>query len=73
MTRLLQEAVERVRELPAPEQDAIAALILEEIAGKPDLWDAIQRFRAENDLSDLRVEEIFGDVRDRTPGRGVEW
>jgi len=73
MTRLLEEAVERARVLPAPEQDAIAAMILEEIVGKPDLWDAIQKFRAENDLSDLRVEEIFGDVRDRTPGREVEW
>ncbi len=73
MTRLLEEAVEKASELPAPEQDAIAAMILEEIAGKPDLWAAIQKFRAENDLSDLRVEEIFGDIRDRTPGREVEW
>ncbi len=43
MTRLLEEAVEKASELPAPEQDAIAAMILEEIAGKPDLWAAIQK------------------------------
>jgi hypothetical protein len=65
MTRLLEEAVERARVLPAPEQDAIAAMILEEIAGKPDLWDAIKRFRTENDLSDLRVEEVFSDLGGR--------
>ncbi len=41
--------------------------------GPPDLWAAIQKFRAEHDLSDLDVEEVFGDVRDRTPGREVEW
>lgn len=38
----------------------------------PDLWDAIQKFRAEHDLSDLDVEEVFENVRDRTPGREVE-
>jgi hypothetical protein len=76
MTRLMEEALEKVRDLPAPEQDAIATLILKEITDKADpgdLWAAIQKFRAEHDLSDLRVEEVFGDIRDRTPGREVEW
>jgi cytochrome c556 len=41
--------------------------------GPPDLWDAIQKFRAEHDLSDLDVEEVFANVRDRSPGREVEW
>jgi hypothetical protein len=41
--------------------------------GPPDLWAAIQKFRAEHDLSDLDVEEVFANVRDRTPGREVEW
>ncbi len=41
--------------------------------GPPDLWTAIQKFRAEHDLSELHVEEVFADVRDRTPGREVEW
>jgi prevent-host-death family protein len=41
--------------------------------GTPDLWEAIQKFRAEHDLSDLDVEEVFANVRDRTPGREVEW
>jgi len=53
MTRLLEEAVEKARELPPAEQDAIAAIILEEIAGKPDLWAVIQKSRSENDLSDI--------------------
>ena len=37
----------------------------------PDLWDAIQKFRAEHDLADLNVEEVFADVRDRTSSREV--
>ena len=32
--------------------------------GPPDLWVAIQKFRAEHDLSDLDIEEVFADVRD---------
>ena len=37
---------------------------------KPDLWMAIQDWRATHDpLTDAEVEEIFGDIRDRSPGR----
>jgi len=32
MTRLLEQAIEEARKLPASEQDAIAALILDELA-----------------------------------------
>ena len=31
--------------------------------GAPDLWAAIQKFRAEHDLSQLDVDEVFADVR----------
>jgi len=39
---------------------------------RADLWEAIQRFRTEHDLSALDIDEIYGDVRDRTPGRAVD-
>ncbi len=39
MTKLLEEAIERVKQLEASEQDAIAAIILEEIADE-ERWDA---------------------------------
>ncbi|HVR31041.1 MAG TPA: type II toxin-antitoxin system Phd/YefM family antitoxin [Thermoanaerobaculia bacterium] len=39
---------------------------------RPDLWQAIETFRRETDLSDLDVDEIFAGVRDRLPGREVE-
>jgi hypothetical protein len=77
MTPLLEQAFAKAQELPAAQQDSIAAMVLQEIrehnTGSPDLWTAIQKFRAEHDLSDLNVEEVFGNVRDRTPGREVEW
>lgn len=39
---------------------------------KPDLWAAIQRFRQTADLEALDTEEIYADVRDRSPGREPE-
>jgi len=36
---------------------------------KPDLWEAIQRFREETDLETLDAEGVWAGVRDRSPGR----
>ena len=41
--------------------------------GGPSFWSALQAFRKEHDLSELDVDSIFEDVRDRSPGRGVKW
>ena len=38
MTQLLQQALDEVRKLPAPDQDAIATMILEELADECG-WD----------------------------------
>ena len=35
---------------------------------RPDLWSAVERFRAETDLEELDVEQILDGVRDRSPG-----
>ena len=42
------------------------------VAGKRDLWTAIEDFRAKHDLSDLHPEEIWSGVRDPSPGREVD-
>ena len=34
---------------------------------KPDLWEAIQKFRAETNLEELDIYSIYKDVRDRSP------
>ncbi len=47
MTRLLENAIEEARKLPEPEQDAIAALILEQIADDR-AWD--EKFAGSQDL-----------------------
>jgi hypothetical protein len=40
MTKLLEEAIARVKQLPETEQDAIAALILEELEDEAH-WDKV--------------------------------
>ncbi len=39
---------------------------------RPDLWSAIERFRAETDLEEFDVDEILDGVRDLSPGREPE-
>jgi prevent-host-death family protein len=36
-----------------------------------DLWDAIQKFRAETDLDELDIDSAMEGVRDRSPGRDI--
>jgi prevent-host-death family protein len=38
-----------------------------------DVWDKLQGFRAKYDLSDVDVDEVFENVRDRSPGRDFHW
>jgi len=60
MTQLLQQALAEAQKLPAPGQDAIAALILEEIADER-LWD--ESFaRSQSQLSRL-AEKVREDIR----------
>lgn len=40
---------------------------------KPDLWEAIQRFRFEHDLTDFDPDEVFGSARDPSSGRDFKW
>jgi antitoxin Phd len=39
---------------------------------KPDLWQAIRKFRRETDLEELDAEEVWADLRDRSAGREPE-
>ncbi len=34
---------------------------------RPDLWSAIERFRAETNLEELDVEQILDGIQDRSP------
>jgi prevent-host-death family protein len=41
--------------------------------GRPNTWDAYEKFRAEVDLEELGIDDSFLDgVRDRSPGRETE-
>jgi prevent-host-death family protein len=37
-----------------------------------DLWRVIQNFRRDHDLDELAIDEVYQDLRDRSPGRPVE-
>ena len=41
----------------------------------PDFWEAYQKFRREHDLValDIDPDEVWGDVRDPSPGRDFDW
>ena len=60
MTQLLQQAITEVQKLPAAEQDAIAALILEELADER-LWE--QQFARSQDQLARLAEKARDDVR----------
>jgi len=42
---------------------------------KMGFWEAYQEFRRTHDLvaADIDPDEIWGDVRDQSPGRDFEW
>lgn len=70
MTHLLQEALAQVQRLPDAEQDAIAALILEELADERR-WD--QAFaRSQEQLAQL-ADRVRQDIRDgRVRSLGID-
>lgn len=37
-----------------------------------DLWEAICAFRESTDLSEIHLDDVYRDVRDRSPGRKVK-
>jgi len=41
----------------------------------PDFWEAYEKFRREHNLveADIDPDEVFGDLRDPSPGRDFNW
>jgi len=66
MTPLLEQAFEKVRDLPDPEQDTIAAIILEELADEAR-WDEAFA-RSQDKLAELakkaRADVLAGRARE---------
>ena len=60
MTRLLERALEEVQKLPETEQDAIAAIILDEISDEK-LWD--EAFARSQDQLSSMAEKVRADIR----------
>jgi hypothetical protein len=64
MTKLLEKVMTEVKQLPDSEQDAIAALILEEIRDEA-LWDKAFE-KSQDALSKLAAEAIAEDRAGKT-------
>ncbi|HEY9298820.1 MAG TPA: hypothetical protein VIQ31_21185 [Phormidium sp.] len=60
MTELLEQAIERLKTLPASEQDAIAAMILEELEDKIR-WN--ETFKRSQDSLALLAAEAMAEYR----------
>ena len=60
MTHLMQQAVEEVKNLPDPQQDAIAAMILDELADER-LWQ--EKFASSSDQLARLAAKVRDDIR----------
>ena len=70
MTQLLQKALAEVEKLSAPEQDAIAELILDELADEQH-WEE-QFARSQNKLAEL-AQKARQDIREgRVRSMGID-
>lgn len=70
MTQLLQKAIEEIQKLPASDQEAIASLILEEIADERRWEESFARSQAQ--LGRL-AEKVREDIRaGRVQDRGID-
>jgi hypothetical protein len=65
MTQLLQQALSEIQKLPASEQDAIAAIILEELADERRWDEAFARSQPQLDTlaTKVRADIAAGRVR----------
>ena len=68
MTHLLQQAIREVQKLPAAEQDAVAAIILEELADERRWDDAFARSQPQLDKLAAKVRSDIAAGRVRQAG-----
>jgi hypothetical protein len=64
MTRLLEQALGEVAKLPAPEQDAVAALVLEELASEKRWSESFAK--SQDALAKLAEEALAEHAAGRT-------
>jgi hypothetical protein len=70
MTRLLEQAISQIQKLPTSEQDAIASLILEELADEQRWQEA---FASSQDQLAAMAEKVRKDIREgRVKNAGLD-
>jgi len=62
MSRLIEQAISKVKELPEEEQEAIASIILREIESERD-WDQLFAETKSSDLLSRMADEALADAR----------
>lgn len=70
MTQLLQQAIAELQKLPAPDQDAIATMILAEITDEKN-WD--EAFANSQDQLSAMADKVREDIRaGRVRDQGID-
>lgn len=81
LSRLVKEAEQGARIELTRRGKLVAVMVAVEESERPPnnegrgFWAAYQEFRRRVDLFELNIDpdEIWGDVRDQSPGRDFEW
>jgi prevent-host-death family protein len=80
LTDLVHEAEKGTQVELTRDGKSVAILIGAEDFGRmskraPDFWEAYEKFRREHNLEEANIDpdEVWGDVRDPSPGRDFHW
>ncbi|MDM8568583.1 hypothetical protein QUF50_03535 [Thiotrichales bacterium HSG1] len=65
------QRIEQGYSIKLTQNNEIIATLVPTKNNQPNFWQALQTFRQQIDITDLYDEDIFNDVRDRSPGREV--
>ena len=80
LTDLVHEAEQGIKVELTRRGKPVAVLVgaedFERLSKKtPDFWEAYEKFRREHNLEEANIDpdEVWGDVRDPSPGRDFHW
>jgi len=67
----ITQQIEQGYSITLTHNNEVIATLVPTKNNQPNFWQALQTFRQQVDVADLYEEDIFSDIRDRSPGREV--